>query len=438
MFPTPEEALERRERIAEWDKKGARHRAEINAAEAREAELVAEMIEYEYWTAYADIASPIAFLSWKWGMTPSRARKAVKTAGVMKRWPKVFAAFKAGELNVEQVAILDDICEKESEEQLVEVAKGLSGSQLSRFAGYYRSALTLEREDQSLKRYVSSGHREDGTWRMSARLPSEQGALVDKALQAAFNGMRAEGYERDEEANDPYGAGRADALVMMAESLIANGPKELAGTDAYQVVINVDVGASDSESGETIGKIARCGGIVSEETLARLRCDASFVEMISKGKEQLYVGRKRRQPSTPLRRALNRRDQCCLFPGCNRTGRLQAHHIEWWERDQGSTDIDKMVLLCSLHHRSLHQGRFTIEMINGNLEFRDASGHLIERDRLEASGDEITDFNFEYGIEVDDDACLPDWGGEPGDLREAVGVYMDHRDFLKAKANSPP
>ena len=32
----------------------------------------------------------------------------------------------------------------------------------------------------------------------------------------------------------------------------------------------------------------------------------------------------------------------------------QAHHIVWWERG-GATDLDNLVLVCSFHHKLVHE-----------------------------------------------------------------------------------
>lgn len=54
---------------------------------------------------------------------------------------------------------------------------------------------------------------------------------------------------------------------------------------------------------------------------------------------------------------LNRR---CTFPGCERRHYLDAHHLEHWAHG-GETTLENLTLLCTHHHRLLHEGGFTVE-----------------------------------------------------------------------------
>lgn len=70
----------------------------------------------------------------------------------------------------------------------------------------------------------------------------------------------------------------ADALVMMAETVLATGPTARTGGDRYQIVVNVDADVlSDNASG---GVCELDGGpSLAPETVRRLACDASVVLM---------------------------------------------------------------------------------------------------------------------------------------------------------------
>ena len=61
-----------------------------------------------------------------------------------------------------------------------------------------------------------------------------------------------------------------------------------------------------------------------------------------------------------LKRALLARDQGCRFPGCTHTKWLDAHHVVHWA-DGGETTLENLVMLCSKHHRLLHEGGFEIK-----------------------------------------------------------------------------
>jgi len=53
-------------------------------------------------------------------------------------------------------------------------------------------------------------------------------------------------------------------------------------------------------------------------------------------------------------RQLRYRDRGCRFPGCGANAFTQAHQIEWWSRG-GRTDLGNLLLVCSFHHRLVHE-----------------------------------------------------------------------------------
>jgi hypothetical protein len=47
----------------------------------------------------------------------------------------------------------------------------------------------------------------------------------------------------------------------------------------------------------------------------------------------------------------------CTFPGCHHTRYLDAHHVQHWA-DGGETSLDNLLVLCTTHHRLVHEGGF--------------------------------------------------------------------------------
>jgi hypothetical protein len=91
------------------------------------------------------------------------------------------------------------------------------------------------------------------------------------------------------------------------------------------------------------------------ETVRRLTCDGSLVTVVEDDHgTPLSVGRKQRTVSTALKRALWSRDRGCSFPGCHRSHYVDAHHIRHWA-EGGETSLENLTLLCSYHHRLLHE-----------------------------------------------------------------------------------
>jgi HNH endonuclease len=113
--------------------------------------------------------------------------------------------------------------------------------------------------------------------------------------------------------------------------------------------------------------------------------------------------------------------------GCERRRYLDAHHLDHWANG-GETSPDNLTLLCTYHHRLLHEGGFRIEHEGDEaLRFLRADGRAIPR-----GGYRLEDFV--------DDGCLADdvdgTGGKslregfctttvqpPNEVRETAAIY---------------
>jgi hypothetical protein len=116
-----------------------------------------------------------------------------------------------------------------------------------------------------------------------------------------------------------------------------------------------------SEEGGGLGRSELENGTrVSAETSKRLSCDASVVG-IAHGRDGsiLDVGRRTRTIPPSLRRALEARDGGCRFPGCGLRF-TDAHHVKHWA-DGGETKLENLLLLCSHHHRLVHDLGWRVE-----------------------------------------------------------------------------
>ena len=71
------------------------------------------------------------------------------------------------------------------------------------------------------------------------------------------------------------------------------------------------------------------------------------------------------------------RDKGCGFPGCSHTRFVNAHHIQHWA-DGGETSVENMVLLCSNHHKLVHEGGYSVNREkSGELFFRRPDGKAV-------------------------------------------------------------
>jgi hypothetical protein len=164
---------------------------------------------------------------------------------------------------------------------------------------------------------------------------------------------------------------------------------------------------------------------VTCEAARRLSCDAGAIEVVeNEDGVPLSVGRKRRTIAGALKRALRRRDMGCSFPGCTNRLFLEGHHIKHWA-DGGETSLTNTALLCSAHHRYVHEYGYAIELgPDQRPRFRDPAGRLVavapERPTTADLGwSQICRMNEPLVIDAETNACR--WDGSPPDYGAIIG-----------------
>ncbi|CAN5204997.1 hypothetical protein BH20ACT9_BH20ACT9_11670 [soil metagenome] len=224
--------------------------------------------------------------------------------------------------------------------------------------------------------------------------------------------------------DESLGARRADALVVLADSMLAGGPGERSGGERHQVVVHVDAATLvDPRQGD------RCalqdGPAVAVDTVRRLGFDATLVALLhGRDGRPLDAGRRTRAISPALRRALRSRDGGCRFPGCTRRRRVDGHHIRHWA-DGGPTDLDNLALLCRHHYRLVHEGGYRIRAQSPDtLTFTRPDGRPLPTapPTGPADADDLIAPNRNPGIGPD--TLLPTWDGTPPDYDLAVAILL--------------
>jgi len=347
--------------------------AHIHAAEHRFLVLVADFDRRRGWElgGHRTCAHWLAFRT---GIDLGAARQRVRAARALADLPETSAAMSRGELSFSAVRALTRVATPENEADLLDLARGCTAAQLERIVRGFRLGSRQDEAEREKARHESREFSvfpdEEGMYVVRGRLTPEIGALVMRAVEAASNALFRErgpaGTPENGSAEPSERASaqrRADAIGLVAERAMAAGFSDsLSGTRAerYQVVLHVD---SDtlSADGPGLGRSELEDGTrVSAETSRRLSCDASVVPIgHSADGSVLDVGRKTRTIPPALRRALEARDRGCRFPGCGLRF-TDAHHVKHWA-DGGETKLDNLVLLCSHHHRLVHEEGWKIE-----------------------------------------------------------------------------
>jgi hypothetical protein len=99
-------------------------------------------------------------------------------------------------------------------------------------------------------------------------------------------------------------------------------------------------------------------------TVRRLCCDAEVLPMVLDGDGVVVdQGRARRTVTREQRRRLRAMHRSCAHPDCQvGYSTCRIHHVRFWTRHRGRTDIDNLVPLCEQHHHQVHEGGWKLSM----------------------------------------------------------------------------
>jgi hypothetical protein len=205
----------------------------------------------------------------------------------------------------------------------------------------------------------------DGMVTLTARLTPLGAAPVRAVLDAGVRWAMQQ--RRDDPDSDTRTAWqmRADILVDLCRHALDCTQ----ATSGVKTIVVVRLSSADLESGLGVGEIDGMPQPVSAGALRRAAADAEVVPaMLGGASEVLDWGRSRRLFTPEQRLALVERDAGCAW--CNAPPSwCEAHHIRWWERDAGPTDLSNGVLLCARCHHRVHRDGWEIEVRDNEVRF---------------------------------------------------------------------
>ncbi len=393
--------------------------AHIAAATCRWLELIAELDRrggHEAWGFH----SCGAWVAWRCSIDPRSAREHVRVARALEDLPLVRERFSHGELSYSKVRALTRIATPEIEAELVEMARFATAAQLDRLVRGYRRAVSLESAEVAHRdRFLACEWDEDGSLCIRGRLAPEDGALILKAIGVGRDAI-------GEREASPKRVNDADALMEIAEGALAGNALPRPAGERRQVIVHADADALAGAE-DAAGCRIDDGPAICAETARRLACDASVVSILHGKKGVLDIGRKARAIPASIRRALDSRSEgYCQFPGCQNRRWVDAHHIVHWARG-GQTKIDNLVLLCSHHHRLVHEGGFGVaRAADGSLVFRRLDGKPVPAVPSFARGScaELQADNRRAKLRIDPNSALPLGRGERFDRELAVSGLL--------------
>jgi hypothetical protein len=204
------------------------------------------------------------------------------------------------------------------------------------------------------QRYLSITGPFGGLARIEGQLVPEAAATIRAAIEPFMKPSKTDDRTAGQRMHDALAeacqrvaAGRADASPPRPVLIVKTSVDTLAGIDG-------------APAGELEG-----GGLIPMETARRLACDCAITRITGLGELQAEITHAARTTPPSTRRALIARDGHCVFPGCDRPPRwCQSHHLKFWGNG-GPTKIDNLALLCTAHHRKVHEEGWTLERKDG-------------------------------------------------------------------------
>lgn len=305
----------------------------------------------------ADSQGATDTVAWVAGTSRLQGRDAAAEVAAARRLaeqPAIAAAAAEGRLSRDQLDPLLQIATPDTDEQWAAAAPATAPGHLAYRARHVRAV--TRKEAVRRQREESVSWREDpdaGMVRGTFALADVGGATFVKAIEREMEhaGPNAGGEW------EPHERRAAAALIAIASRRLGDdkdGERAVITIIAPAEALTEDSGAPGSELPDLELGLAI-------DTVRRLACDATTQLLLTSIDGVTPIGLGRRQRTVPpwLRRYLRQRDHHCRFPGCTRTRGLHAHHRRHWA-DGGRTDPDNLFLLCTYHHRLVHEGGWTV------------------------------------------------------------------------------
>jgi hypothetical protein len=151
---------------------------------------------------------------------------------------------------------------------------------------------------------------------------------------------------------------RADALADLCRHAVGCTEVPTAPTTTVVVRMTLD----QLETGLGAATIDGVGAPISAATARRMAADAQIIPaVLGGGSEIVDWGRAKRLFTPAQKLAAGERDGGCSSCGLPPSMTV-VHHLSWWKRDGGTTDLSNAILLCTTCHHRVHDDGWEIRI----------------------------------------------------------------------------
>lgn len=371
--------------------------------------------------------------------------------------------------------LAEQLASREGQERVVELARRFDGQEFGRQLRVMGAAVDpvarqREHEAQRRERFFNLSQGPHGT-RIKGYLDTISGYRLGKAIEA-LDPRPAEDDDRSSAQR------RADALVAMAESVLRDPGTTPGSVAPAQVVVtfreetwtalrrgggrlaekdvegrspatrsdahgggSLGVGSTSVRPGDgsTIAVVDALVGrapVVDEDgnawpagEIARVLCECELTRaVLGSGNEVLELGRGVRRFDRRFFAALIAAGwRTCAWPGCGMPLRWsELHHLRWWQRDGGRTELANCGPYCRAHHLYIHDHDVRItRRPDGSYEHRRPDGTPIGITHPGAGGGEDAGEGPPGGALVGDASVRPSSPPDDSARLEQAALWPD-------------
>lgn len=252
----------------------------------------------------------------------------------------------------------------EAERELAERAPGLTADHLSRLLARAEAHLDPDglkpRHEQARAERFFDIQERDGRFRFTGETDIETGAPIKAAIDAIVGQTLRRNQDADDAERDHRSVRqmRADALAAVCRHAL--GCEQLPTGPTTTVVVQMTL--EQLQTGAGAVTIDGVDQPLPAGAVRRLACDLQVIPVVLGGDSVvLDWGRDKRGFTRAQKLALALRDGGCACCGAP-VAWTEVHHIRWWSRHGGRTDLDNGVLLCTACHHRLHDDGWEIEI----------------------------------------------------------------------------
>ncbi|TYP81886.1 DUF222 domain-containing protein, partial [Blastococcus xanthinilyticus] len=264
-------------------------------------------------------------------MAPEEATATVSTGRRLEQLPGTAAAFAAGEIGATHARVITKAMTPgriakaaeagidlgETDAILAALARATAPHETARGVKAWVAGVdpdgTLD-DAADVRRRFTMASGMDGRVHLRGELDAVGGEYLHAALAALMSGDRPAGDPRS------HAERQGDALVALARAALDAGGLPTVRGERPHVRVTIDLVALCAERGAAgfAGGSLAWAGPINPETARRLACDAGVSRVLTGPSGlPLDVGREQRTSTAGIRRAIEVRDEHCVFAGCD-------------------------------------------------------------------------------------------------------------------------